>query len=129
MKKIEVVAAIVINNKKIFCTQRLNIGEVALKWEFPGGKIDVNESKAQALEREIKEELDSDISINEYYTTIEHQYEIFHLTMHCNKYTLISDKITLKEHLDYCWLPINKLGTLDWALADWPIIRKLESGR
>ena len=128
MKQIEVVAAIIIYNNEIFCTQRPNIGEVALKWEFPGGKIEINESNEQALVREIKEELNCDITINEYFTSVKHQYKSFHLLMHCYKCTLISDKIILNDHIDYCWLPVNELKKLDWAPADLPIIRKLESG-
>ena len=127
MKKIIVVAAIVINDKTILCVQRNNKGEAALKWEFPGGKIELGETCKEALIREIEEELKTIITVDEYFVTIEHQYEKFHLTMYCYKCTSISDIIVLNEHINYCWLPINKLNTLDWAPADWPIIKKLES--
>lgn len=126
MRYIEVVAAIIIDKDKIFCTQRPNKGEVALKWEFPGGKIEPNESHEMALTREIMEELACEIIINEFLMTIEHQYNTFHLTMHCYKCTLITEEITLHEHIDSCWLPINNLQTLDWAPADIPIIEKLQ---
>ena len=126
MKRIEVVAAIIIQNGKIFCTQRPNNGEVALKWEFPGGKIEPGETCKQALLREIEEELETLISVNEHFMTIEHQYKTFHLIMHCYKCTLVSDKIVLHEHVDSCWLPIEELHTLAWAPADLPIIKKLQ---
>ena len=90
MKHIEVVAAIIIKDNKIFCTQRSNIDEVALKWEFPGGKMEDGESREDALEREIKEELDCDININEYFMTVKHKYKTFDLAMHCYKCSLIS---------------------------------------
>jgi 8-oxo-dGTP diphosphatase len=125
MRKIDVVAAIIVDNGNIFCTQRPNKGEVALKWEFPGGKIELGESHSEALKREIKEELNCDIRVNKYYMSIKHQYNNFHLTMHCYKCTLISGDIQLHEHVDYCWLPKDKLHILDWAPADIPIVNAL----
>lgn len=127
MNKINVVAAIIIKEEKVFCVQRNSKGEAALKWEFPGGKVEFNESEERALVREVKEELSCDISIDEFFMTVEYQYKTFYLTMHCYKCTLISDRIALNEHIDSCWLPVSKLNTLDWAPADLPIVRKIES--
>ncbi len=125
MKKIEVVAAIIIKDDKIFCAQRANKGPLGLKWEFPGGKIEVNESKKEALKREIKEELATDIEVNEYFMTVKHQYETFYLTMHAYLCTVINGQLTLKEHVSSCWLEKDKLLSLDWAEADIPIVNNL----
>jgi len=127
MKLVLVAAAILISDSKAFCTQRSNQGETALKWEFPGGKIKPSETPEEALKREIREELSCEISVDELYITVEHQYETFHLTMHCYKCSLLSEKIVLNEHLDSCWLPIDDLHTLDWAPADIPVVEKLHA--
>ena len=126
MKHIKVVAAILFNKGEILCTQRPDNGEAALKWEFPGGKIEPSETPEQALVREIKEELGCDITVNDFLMTVKHQYKSFHLTMHCYKCTLNSDNITLHEHVDSCWLPINEMNKLDWAPADIPVVHKLQ---
>lgn len=127
MKKIEVVAAIIINNDKIFCAQRPNKGPIGLKWEFPGGKIEKYETHSEALVREIKEELHADIQVNDYVMTVEYPYETFHLTMHAYLCTLLNDDIQLKEHIANCWLTVDELCRLDWAAADIPIVEKLKS--
>jgi 8-oxo-dGTP diphosphatase len=127
MKKIEVVAAIIISENKILCVQRnQNKYEyISFKYEFPGGKIEEGESKEQALKREIQEELNMDIDITECFLTVYHQYPDFHLTMHsficsCKETTMI-----LREHIDFKWLTIEKLQNLNWAAADVPIVEKL----
>lgn len=125
MNNINVVAAIIKKDEKILCVQRPKGGEASYKWEFPGGKIEKGESHKEALIREIREELDCDISVGELVMTIEHQYEAFHLTMHCYDCRIIRGKLTLHEHIDSRWLPAGELKNLDWAPADWPIIDKL----
>jgi len=125
MKTIEVVAAIIIDDGKVFCTQRSNSGEVALKWEFPGGKVETGESHQTALAREILEELSCRIEVGAFFQEINHQYKTFKLKMFCYLCTIHSGEMRLTEHVDSCWLPINKLDTLDWAPADWPVIYKL----
>lgn len=126
MKNIEVVAAVFENDKnEFFCARRRDQGELALKWEFPGGKIEVNETKEQALIREIKEELDTDIEIDNFIMTVQHQYQGFHLTMHAYKTTILKGNLELSEHTDSKWLPKNKMLELDWAAADIPIVIEL----
>ena len=131
MKSIEVVAAIIIHERKILCVQR---GEnkfdyISKKYEFPGGKLEPGESNAEAIKREIKEELLIDIDVIEPFLTNEHTYEDFSITMHSlichsNRYD-----ITLTEHIDYRWLTVDELDALDWAAADVPIVEKLKGVR
>lgn len=125
MRKIEVVAAIIYRDNKVFCTKRPNQGEVALKWEFPGGKVEIGESREQALVREIMEELNCSIEVLESFLTVNHSYKSFELTMYSFKCKLKSNKIKLTEHIDSCWLSIDELDVLDWAAADIPIVKEL----
>lgn len=126
MKHIEVVAAVIINDKnQIFCAKRKNQGELALKWEFPGGKIEENESLEDALIREIKEEFSTKIKVDKFIMTVKHQYQGFHLTMHAFYAQVIEGYLTLNEHTDSKWLYKEDLVSLDWAAADLPIVAAL----
>lgn len=126
MKRIEVVAAVIINkNNQIFCARRKNDGPLALKWEFPGGKIEKGESLEEALIREIKEEFSTTIKVKDFIMTVNHQYEKFHLTMHAFYAEVIEGTLTLNEHTDSKWLKKEQLFALDWAAADLPIVEKL----
>lgn len=125
MKKVEVVAAVIQKDNKIFCAQRNLSKSMGGKWEFPGGKIELGETKEEALVREIKEELDSDILVDKYLMTVEHDYPTFHITMHAYSCTLVKGKLTLKEHNNSVWLSKEELLSLDWADADKPIVNKL----
>lgn len=124
MKTVEVVAAIIIKDGRVFATQR-GYGEFKDGWEFPGGKIEPGESRKEALVREIKEELDADIRIGSLLETVEYDYPAFHLTMHCFFCELISEDIVLKEHEDARWLSEEELGTVDWLPADVGLIDKI----
>lgn len=119
MKHIEVVAAVIEKDDKVFCCQKGNKGECAYKWEFPGGKIEPGETHKEALTREIKEELDCLIKVNNYLTTINHQYNTFHLTMHVYLCELIDKEPILSEHIDSKWCSKDKLKDLDFAEADY----------
>jgi len=123
----EVVAAVIIRDGKILCVHRPeNTKEyVSLKWEFPGGKVEVGESREEALVREIREELSVDIEVSEFLMTVEHAYPDFHLTMHVFKCVLDQGEITLNEHVDLKWLAVEELDSLDWAAADIPVVKSL----
>lgn len=127
MKHISVVAAIIMHENKILCVQR---GEnkydyISRKYEFPGGKIEENETREGALIREIKEELHMDITIKNDFLLVDHEYPNFRLTMQSFVCSTLSPQLTLTEHLDYKWLNKNELQHLDWAAADIPIVNKL----
>ena len=126
MKTINVVAAIIIKDQKIFATQR-GYGEFKNGWEFPGGKIESGESPEHALEREIREELDAKIRVGELFDTIEYDYPNFHLSMKCFLCSLISDQLTLREHEAAKWLTKENLSSVEWLPADITIIEKLKS--
>ena len=123
MKNVEVVAAIIQKDDQFLATQR-GYGQFKGLWEFPGGKIDLNETKEEALKREIKEELNCDINIKRFILTINYDYPNFHLTMHCFLCELLSD-FTLLEHDDYQWLNKDNLMDVKWLEADIEIVNYL----
>ena len=124
---IQVVAAAIFQDDRVLCVQRAEHDReyVSLKWEFPGGKVEVGESREEALVREIREELAVDIEVSEFLMTVEHTYPDFHLTMHVFKCALQSGEIVLNEHMDAKWLSLEELDQLDWAAADLPVVKSL----
>ncbi len=124
MKAIEVVAAVIRDGDKVFSTQR-GYGEFKGGWEFPGGKIEAEETLQQALIREIKEELDTVIEVGDLIETVEYDYPTFHLTMHCFWCTILSGDLVLKEHKDAQWLTKYELDCVDWLPADKDLVEKL----
>ena len=124
MKTIEVVAAIIIKDGHIFATQR-GYGEFQGWWEFPGGKMEVGESPQEALRREINEELDADIQVNELLETVEWDYPNFHLTMHCFICNLLSESMHLNEHEAATWLTHETLRSVKWLPADEILLDKI----
>ena len=124
MKIIEVVAAIICHENKIFATQR-GYGEFKDGWEFPGGKIEPGETPPQALAREIQEELDLGIEVGELLDIVEYDYPNFHLKMHCFFCTIKSGEMVLKEHEAARWLTKETLDSVDWLPADRSLIDKL----
>ena len=125
MKTIKVVAAIILSNNKIFATQR-GYGEFKDGWEFPGGKIEPNETAEAAIVREIQEELDTTIQVEKYFDTVEYDYPTFHLSMDCFICSIKDGNLTLKEHEAAKWLSANELDTVDWLPADISLIGKLK---
>ena len=125
MKKIEVVAAIIIRDGKVFATQR-GYGEWKDWWEFPGGKIEAGECPQEALVREIWEELDAEIEVGELIETVEWDYPAFHLTMHCFVCSLVSESMHLNEHEASAWLTRETLHSVKWLPADEGLIQKIK---
>lgn len=125
MRHIEVVAAVIRDGDRIFATQR-GYGEFKDKWEFPGGKIEAGEGREDALRREILEELETEIHIESFLCTVEHDYPAFHITMHCYLCSVKSGGLVLKEHESARWLAEDELYSVDWLPADIGVIRRLE---
>ena len=151
MKQIEVVAAIIrkavieqeqsdaginsaereqtrleVKEDKIFATQR-GYGEWKDLWEFPGGKIEAGETPEEALKREIREELSTEISVDEFLCTVEYDYPKFHLTMHCYLCSLLTEALHLNEHEAAKWLTKEELDSVKWLPADMLVIDALKN--
>lgn len=124
MKSIEVVAAVIRKEGRIFATQR-GYGEFKDWWEFPGGKMEAGETPQEALAREIKEELDADISVGDLIRTVDFDYPAFHLTLHCYWCELSSDALHLNEHEAAAWLRPSELSSVQWLPADKDILKDI----
>lgn len=124
MKVIEVVASIIKREDKVFITRR-SYGDFADLWEFPGGKIELGETKEEALIREIKEELELDINNLKYLTTVEYDYPSFHLTMHCFICDIYGGTLSLNAHNDAKWVSLKELLLQNWVPADVEVVEKL----
>ena len=126
MKTIHVVAAIIREDGRIFATQR-GYGPYKDGWEFPGGKIESGETPEQALVREIREELDTEITVGEKLTQVEYDYPEFHLSIGCYLCTVRSGSLTLKEHESARWLRADELDQVAWLPADLSVIEMLKT--
>lgn len=124
MKTIRVVAAIICHNHKVFATQR-GYGEFKDGWEFPGGKVEAEETPREALKREILEELDTEVEVGELLDTVEFDYPTFHLSMDCFICKIISGNLVLKEHEAAKWLTKEQLNSVEWLPADKGLIPKV----
>lgn len=125
MKTVRVVTAIIIENDKVFATQR-GYGEFKDGWEFPGGKIEPGETPEEAIVREIKEELDTEVEVIELLDTVEYDYPNFHLSMGCFICKIKSGDLVLKEHEAAKWLTKDTLGSLEWLPADMGLVGEIE---
>jgi len=123
MKHIEVAAAVIIQDNKVFAAQRGDGGEMARKWEFPGGKLEQAERGEDAIVREIFEELGTEITVRSHLISVEHQYKSFSLTLHGYLCDIVEGPLVLTEHLDFTWLDKDQLYSVSWAEADLPIVK------
>lgn len=126
MKTLRVVAAVIRDENKIFATQR-GYGEFKDRWEFPGGKIEAEETPQQALKREIQEELDTEISVGDLIDTIEYDYPEFHLSMDCFWCEILKGDLVLREHEAARWLDKNTIDGVDWLPADITLVDKIKN--
>ena len=124
MKQIEVVAAIILRDVQIFATQR-GYGEWKDWWEFPGGKMEPGEMPVEALKREIREELSTEIHVDELLCTVEYDYPKFHLILHCYLCSLLTESMHLNEHEAARWLSIDHLDDVMWLPADLQVLEAL----
>jgi len=127
MKTIKVVAAIIRDaNGRVLCTQR-GYGEWKDWWEFPGGKLETGETPEEALMREIREELSTEIRVDEFLCTVDYDYPTFHLTMHCYLCSMLTGALRLNEHKAARWLKRDELSGVKWLPADVEVVEMLKS--
>ena len=128
MKQIVTVAGIIYNEKgEILCTER-EVGKyeyTSLKWEFPGGKLEIGENNIQALERELREELEIKVQIQDKFYQVEHDYPDFHLSMALYNCKLLSKELKMNVHKALKWVNPKDLLKLEWAGADLPVAQKI----
>ena len=124
MKTINVVAAVIMKEGKVFATQR-GYGEFKDGWEFPGGKVEAGESPEEALRREIREELEVEVNVGDLIDTIEYDYPAFHLSMKCYACTIAGGSPHLLEHEAARWLSADQLDAVAWLPADITLIPKI----
>ena len=132
MKTVKVVAAVITacnenGEKIIFATQR-GYGEFKDGWEFPGGKVEPGGTPQEALNREIMEELETEIKIGDLIETIEYDYPTFHLSMDCFWAEIVKGDLVLREHEAAKWLTKEQLGSVDWLPADLGLVEKVRAG-
>lgn len=127
MKTIRVTAAVIRKDDRVFATAR-GYGDYKGGWEFPGGKIEPGETPREALAREIREELDTDILVGDLIETIEYDYPSFHLSMDCFWCSIRSGSLTLREAEAARWLTADSLDSVNWLPADRSLIGKIRQG-
>lgn len=125
-KTVRVAAAVIVQDHQIFAVQR-GYGEFRGLWEFPGGKIEESEEPKEALLREIREELDTEVEIEKPADLVEYDYPQFHLILYCFWCKVKSGNLVLKEHEAARWLTKETMESVDWLPADWELIRKLKT--
>ncbi|MBQ1424333.1 MAG: (deoxy)nucleoside triphosphate pyrophosphohydrolase [Lachnospiraceae bacterium] len=126
-KTIRVAAALILDNGRVFATQR-GYGAYKDWWEFPGGKIEPGETPKEALKREIREELAAEIEVGDFLTTVEYDYPEFHLSMDCFWCRVLEGELKLLEHEAARWLPLDDLLQVKWLPADLEVIGRIRQG-
>ncbi len=127
-KQIAVVGAVIVKDGLVLCAQRGEAGALPGMWEFPGGKIESDETPQQALRREIEEELDCTIEVGDKITTTSHEYDFGVVTLTTYYATLVAGQPSTSEHAELRWLTPSELPTLEWAPADIPAVDLISSG-
>ncbi|MBQ7059708.1 MAG: 8-oxo-dGTP diphosphatase MutT [Firmicutes bacterium] len=130
MKTIKVAAAVIMSEneqgeKVIFATER-GYGDYKDWWEFPGGKLEAGETPEEALVREIREELNIRIDVDQFLLTVEHDYPAFHLSMDCFLCQMQEGHMTLLEHEDARWLKASELRSVRWLPADVKVVEMIK---
>lgn len=127
MKTIHVTAAVIVEDGAILCVQRNEnkYDYISKKWEFPGGKVEENEEIENTIVREIQEELNLEIRVDQFLIQVDHQYPDFRIVMDTFLCSIVGGSLNLNEHINYCWLKKEDLYQLDWAGADIPIVHEL----
>ena len=126
MKTVHVVAAVIRDGNRVFATQR-GYGEYKDGWEFPGGKVEAGESPREALRREIREELDTEITVGEELAAVDWEYPQFHLSMRCFWCEILEGTPALKEHEAARWLDAESLDSVAWLPADRSVIERIRA--
>lgn len=121
-KHIDVAAAVILDNEKIFAARRKPGAHLAGYWEFPGGKVEANETPEQCLVRELQEELCIITEVGQYIGESVHDYGIKIVRLMAYEVLHVSGEFQLNDHDRFCWLGINELGSIDWAPADIPLV-------
>ncbi|HMR88563.1 MAG TPA: (deoxy)nucleoside triphosphate pyrophosphohydrolase [Saprospiraceae bacterium] len=124
---IEVACGVILDGDKVFCVRRSEAMSLPLKWEFPGGKIEDGETAEDCLKRELLEELEVRVLILEKLSNSYFDYGNFQINLIPYICKFLGDKIILREHKEYLWLPVNELISLDWAPSDIPIVHEIIS--
>lgn len=125
MKKIEVVGAAILRDKKVLAMQRSNQMTLSGMWEFPGGKVEENETDEEALVREIKEELNADIEILDYVNEASYDYDFGTVILKVYTAKIVGGSLTMNEHSSKKWLSAEEIPHIDWAPVDIPAAKKL----
>lgn len=127
-KQIRVVGAVIVRNGAVLCAKRGPLGSLAGLWEFPGGKIEPGETARAALEREIAEELECTVDVNDELTTTTHEYDFGIVTLTTYWCRLVEGDPKLTEHAEVRWCRPSELGGLNWAPADIPAMAMIAAG-
>lgn len=124
-KKIEVVGAVLINEDRVFAAKRGPGKSMAGYWEFPGGKVETDETPEEALARELREELKIDVTVGEFIVTATHKADTAIVELSTYLCTIIEGVPVLTEHEEFRWLPVSELSDVEWAPADIPTVELL----
>lgn len=125
---IKVTAAILVKDHKIIIAKRGPNDRLAKKWEFPGGKVENNETPEQCLKREIKEEFDIDVSVGKYLGSSIYHYDHISIELLAYRAYWENGQIHLKDHDDFKWVSLEQLAEFDFAPADLVFVEKLKNG-